>query len=147
MPNRHPVDQLGEARAWLAVSAPVPASKCRDPNPDRTQDEEDEPDEDNLKRERPPPRLARFPGVGKTARQQELRKSRSPGAIKSLEHRQRERDGFRSRYVPIHKTVIETLIERGLSDKDARDDKIVGDELAVVLLQWVARWQAEKNKP
>jgi hypothetical protein len=75
------------------------------------------------------------------------RRRRSPGALKALEHRQRERDELRCYYVPVHRSVIETLIERGLSPAEAEDPKAVGRELGVVLLQWVERWYREKNNP
>jgi hypothetical protein len=82
--------------------------------------------------ERPPSRPAR---------------RRSPGATKALEHRQRERDGVRCFYVPVHRAVIETLIDRGLSSTEATDPKAIGRELGAVLVQWVERWHQEKNIP
>jgi hypothetical protein len=60
---------------------------------------------------------------------------RSPGAV-ALEHRQRARDELRCYQVPVHRSVLETLIERGLTPAEANDPKAVGRELGVVLLQW-----------
>jgi hypothetical protein len=37
------------------------------------------------------------------------------------------------------------LIDRGLSPAEALDDKAVGRELGVILLQWVERWRRETN--
>ena len=73
---------------------------------------------------------------------------RSPGAITQFEHRQREREGvLRCYYVPVHRSVIETLIDRGLPAAEATDAKAVGRELGTVLLQWVERWRRERNIP
>jgi hypothetical protein len=70
----------------------------------------------------------------------------SPGAIKALEHRQREREGVvRCYYVPVHHSVLETLIDRGMPAAETQDPKAVGRELGAVLLQWVERWRREKN--
>jgi hypothetical protein len=73
------------------------------------------------------------------------RRGHTPGARKALEHRQRERDGLRCYQVPVHRMVIETLIDRGLPPEEALDAKAVGRELGMVLLQWVERWRREKN--
>jgi hypothetical protein len=72
---------------------------------------------------------------------------RSPGARKAREHRQRERDGMRCYQVPVHCSVIETLIDRGFSLAETTDPKAVGRELGAVLLQWVERWRRETNIP
>jgi hypothetical protein len=50
-------------------------------------------------------------------------------------------------YVPVHRSVLEVLIERGLPAEEATDPKAVGRELGTVLLQWVERWRREKNNP
>jgi len=76
-----------------------------------------------------------------------IRKVRSPGAVRQAEHRQRERSEVVCYYVPVHSSVIETLIDRGLPAEEALDAKAVGRELAEVLQQWAARWQREKNIP
>jgi hypothetical protein len=76
---------------------------------------------------------------------QHERRVRSPGARRAREHRQRERDGVRCIYVPVSREVIETLIDRGLSPAEALDDKAVGREFGVILLQWVERWRRETN--
>jgi hypothetical protein len=49
--------------------------------------------------------------------------------------------------VPVHRSVIETLIERGLPPEEALDPKAVGHELGGVLLQWVEYWRRAKNIP
>jgi hypothetical protein len=75
------------------------------------------------------------------------RRGASPGAARQAEHRRRERDDVRCIYVPVHRTVIETLIDRGLPAAEAMDAKAIGRELGAVLLQWVARWRQERNIP
>jgi hypothetical protein len=42
------------------------------------------------------------------------RRSTSPGALRQVQHRQRARDDVRCYQVPVHRTVIETLLDRGL---------------------------------
>jgi hypothetical protein len=85
------------------------------------------------------------PIARRAAARRRQRRIRSPGAVKALEHRQRERDELRCYYVPVHRSVIEILIERGLSPAEAEDPKAIGRELGVVLLQWVEYWRREKN--
>ena len=70
---------------------------------------------------------------------------RLPNATRQAQHRQRERDGTRCYYVPVHESVVEALIDRGLPASEALDPKAVGRELGVLLLQWAARWHREKN--
>jgi hypothetical protein len=70
----------------------------------------------------------------------------SPGAIKASEHRHREREGVvRCYYVPVHFSVLETLIDRGMPATETQDPKAVGRELGAVLLQWVQRWRRERG--
>jgi hypothetical protein len=71
----------------------------------------------------------------------------SPGAARQAEHRRRARDDVRCFYVPVHRSVLETLLDRGLPPEEVLDAKAVGRELGAVLMQWVARWRAEKNFP
>lgn len=72
---------------------------------------------------------------------------RSTNAIRQGEHRQRTRADVRCYYVPVHSSVLEALIERGLSPEETLDGRKVGRELGDVLMQWAARWHREKNFP
>ena len=86
--------------------------------------------------------LDRAAATARAAHSRRRRRSASPGAIKALEHRRRERDRVRCYYVPVHDSVLETLIDRGLPPAEATDPKAIGRELGTALLQWVARWRA-----
>jgi hypothetical protein len=74
-----------------------------------------------------------------------IRKARSPAATRQAEHRQRERDGVVCIYVPIARSVITALLDRGLPEHQATDARALGRELGDVLAQWAARWAKERN--
>ena len=64
---------------------------------------------------------------------------RSPGRVKALEHRQRAPDELRCYEVPVHRSVLETLSQRGLTPSEANDPKAVGASLALSLCSGAAR--------
>jgi hypothetical protein len=89
--------------------------------------------------------LERPPPSDRRAAANARRQTRTPGAVTQSERRRRDRAGvWRCYQIPVYRTVLEAMIDRGLSEADSHNPKAVAREAGDVLRQWAARWFAEK---